>query len=48
MEKKYKPDDFMGENKIALILIAIANELADLRQDVWELKEEVKQRKSNN
>jgi len=41
MERKYKPNDFMGENKTALILMAIANELADLRQDIWELKEKL-------
>jgi hypothetical protein len=41
MEKKYKPDDFMGKNKLELILIAIANELSDIRQDLWELKEKL-------
>jgi len=42
MEKKYKPDDFKGQNKLEQILIAIANELADIRQDLWELKEKLK------
>jgi len=42
MARKYNPDDFRGKDKIALVLITIANELADMRQDVWELKESLK------
>lgn len=42
MEKKYKPDDFKGTDKNALILIAIANELSDIRQELWEIKEKGK------